>query len=1217
MSVTRLLIANRGEIAIRIARAAAELDIPTTAIFSEDDAQSLHVRKADEARALRGTGAAAYLDIEQIIRVAKEAGCDAVHPGYGFLSENARFARRCAEEGITFVGPHPEVLQLFGDKVEARSLAKRNEVPVVAGTTQATTLAQAKEFFAALANRNPHDTAHNISADAGNRLPRNPLDHPIDGSPMHAAKPEQRDFFSPNATLNANASGPAGDAGPADARSPSSAMMIKAVAGGGGRGMRAVHRAEDIDDAYARCQSEALAAFGSGEVYVEQLVPRARHIEVQIIGDGSGRVSHLWERECTLQRRNQKLVEIAPSPTLPAALRDQILAAAVRLAEKVRYSGLGTFEFLVETGQDEDDSDDRRPVSAIGGNDAAAPSARSVDAPLRHASPHGAGTDDSPLPAFYFIEANPRLQVEHTVTEQVTGIDLVKAQLRIAAGASLADLGLQQQDIPAPHGHAVQLRINMETMHADGSAHPSGGLLSAFEPPSGPGVRVDTFGYAGYATSPNFDSLLAKLIVQAPRYEEALAKAYRALCEFRIDGADTNIPFLQNLVRHADVKANRVHTRFVEEKIALLLSEDDGHRQLYFDRPAGTAAPVRIDAAAPEGTIAIAAPMQGTVVAIDIDAGAMVRAGQQIAVLDAMKMEHIVKADTSGIVRQILVKKGDTLFHRQPIAFVEPAEVDAAHAREEEAIDLDHIRPDLADVRERHAIGLDAARPDAVARRRKTGQRTARENIADLCDADSFIEYGALALAAQRRRRSVEELIRISPADGLVAGIGSVNGALFDDDKARCMVLSYDYTVFAGTQGMMNHKKTDRMFQLAAQWQLPIVLFAEGGGGRPGDTDAMLVAGLDVMTFINFAKLSGQAPRIGIVSGRCFAGNAALLGCCDVIIATEDSTVGMGGPAMIEGGGLGVFAPEDVGPVSMQAPNGVLDIVVKDEEEAVRVAKQYLSYFQGPVAAWECADQRELRRLIPENRLRVYDIRAVIGTLADKDSVLELRREFGVGIVTALIRIEGRPFGLIANNPMHLGGAIDSDAADKAARFMQLCEAFGLPMLSLCDTPGFMVGPDAEKTATVRHVSRMFVTAGSLTVPFFTIVLRKGYGLGAQAMAGGSFHAPFFIVSWPSGEFGGMGLEGAVRLGYRKELEAVADPEERDALFRKMVAASYEQGKAINMAAFLEIDGVIDPMASRQWVTRALRSVPAASGAAPAGASGSGQSGRRRFIDTW
>ncbi len=1105
MTITTLLIANRGEIAIRIARAAAELNIRTVALYSEDDANSLHVRKTDEARPLRGTGTAAYLDIDQILAVAREAECDAIHPGYGFLSENAGFARRCAEAGIAFVGPSAEILALFGDKVQARSLAERCNVPVLSGTSEPTSLEQAQDFFASMGKRG--------------------------------------------------------------------AMMIKAIAGGGGRGMRAVHRAEEIKDAYTRCKSEALASFGSGDLYVERLVQAARHVEIQIVGDGTGRISHLGERECTLQRRQQKLVEIAPSPSLSATMRTRLVDAAVRLAAAVNYSNLGTFEFLVDADDDA---------------------------------------------SFAFIEANPRLQVEHTVTEQVTGIDLVKAQLQLAGGSTMAQLGLIQEQIASPRGFAIQLRINMERMQPDGSARPSGGTLTAFEPPSGPGIRVDSFGYAGYATNPNFDSLLAKLIVHnsSARFDDAIARAYRALCEFRIDGVATNIAFLQNLLRHPDAVANRVSTRFVEENVETLLgSGSDAHRALYFDASGGNG--MGADDAvtrsketdpAPPGTIPIFAPMQGTVVSIDVQEIAPVRIGQQIAVLEAMKMEHIVTADKSGVVRLVAAGKGDVLMEGQAIVYIENIETEAAQADEAQSIDPDYIRADLAEVRERHAIGLDAARPDAVARRRKTGQRTARENVDDLVDPDSFIEYGALAIAAQRRRRPLDELIKATPADGLIAGIGAINGHLFDEDKSRCMVLCYDYTVLAGTQGIMNHKKTDRMFQLAEQSQLPVVIFAEGGGGRPGDTDWLGVAGLDVMSFIQFAKLSGLAPRVGIVSGRCFAGNAALLGCCDVIIATQNSTIGMGGPAMIEGGGLGVYLPEEVGPVGMQAPNGVIDVVVRDEADAVHAAKQYLSYFQGPIPDWQCADQRLLRQLIPENRLRVYDIRKVIANLADAGSVMELRRRFGAGIVTALVRIEGRPFGLIANNPMHLGGAIDSDAADKAARFMQLCDAFDLPIVSLCDTPGFMVGPDAEKTAMVRHVSRMFVTAGSISVPFFTIVLRKGYGLGAQAMAGGSLHASFFAVAWPSGEFGGMGLEGSVRLGFRKELEAVTDLDERKALFDQMVAAAYERGKAINMASFLEIDDVIDPSESRTWIMRGLRSAPK-----PLARSGK----KRPFIDTW
>ncbi len=521
-------------------------------------------------------------------------------------------------------------------------------------------------------------------------------------------------------------------------------------------------------------------------------------------------------------------------------------------------------------------------------------------------------------------------------------------------------------------------------------------------------------------------------------------------------------------------------------------------------------------------------------------------------------------------------------------------------------VDPDAIRPELAELRSRIAATTDAGRPDAVARRRKTGQRTARENIADLIDDGTFVEYGALAVAAQRQRHSPEELQRISPADGIVCGIGTVNGALFDAERARTMVLAYDYTVFAGTQGGMGHKKLDRMLALAVEWRVPVVLFAEGGGGRPNDIDMPTVAGLDTPTFLGFAALSGLVPSVGIASGRCFAGNAALLGCCSVIIATEDSSIGVGGPAMIEGGGLGTFKPEEVGPIAVQTKNGVVDVRVRDEAEGVAVARKYLAYFQGPTKGWTAADQTSLRSALPDRRRRAYKIRPVVETIADVGSVLELRRDFGRSIVTVLARIEGRSVGIVANDPYHLGGAVDSDAADKAARFFQLCDAFGLPIVSLCDTPGFMVGPPAETTALVRHVSRMFVAAASLSVPFFTVVLRKGYGLGAQAMSGGHFHAPFFTISWPTGEFGGMNLEGAVRLGMRKELEAIEDPAAREQTFQGMVAMAYARGKATNMASLLEIDAVIDPAETRAWIVRGLQA-----------ASTSARSRTRRFVDSW
>lgn len=990
--MSTLLVANRGEVAVRVLRAAADLGWRTTAVFTDDDPG--HAGLADRAVRLRGEGPASYLDVDQLLAAAE--GCRFVHPGYGFLSENAEFARRCAEAGLTFVGPPPEVLGLLGDKLSARALATEVGVPVLAGATS-----NFEEFFKA-----------------------------------HGA------------------------------------VMVKAVSGGGGKGMRVVRRLMDLTPAVERCRAEALAAFGDGSVYVEELLTPARHIEVQLVG-----TTVLGDRDCSLQSGHQKLVEIAPAPGLDPGLRAELHEAAAAIARAVRYTGLGTVEFLVT--------------------------------PTR----------------YVFLEANPRLQVEHTVTEEVTGLDLVRAQLLLAAEV--------EPDLThTPRGAAIQVRVNLA----------SAGRLSTFAPPTGPGIRVDTHAHPGFRAGLGFDALLAKVIAHGDDLGTALRRAQRALGEFDVDGAATNLGFLRGLLDHPDVLS--AHTGFVDE----LPREDRGPR----------------------------APVQGTVVAIE----------NGTVVVEAMKMQHVV---TVGDGR-VLVEVGETVAEGTLLA---DGGTDATEEKTVD-VDLDEIRPDLAETMARH----DFSRPAAEAKRHAQGHRTARENIADLCT--DFVEYGGLAIAAQRRRRSLDELVERTPADGMVAGVGLVDGH-------RTVALSYDYAVMAGTQGMRNHAKKDRMFALAEDQRLPVVLFAEGGGGRPGDTDHGVVSGLDCMAFHLFAKLSGLVPLVGIASGRCFAGNAVLLGTCDVVIATRDATIGMGGPAMIEGGGLGVFRPEEVGPMSVQVPNGVVDVAVADEAEAVEVAKKYLSYFHGPVDTWEAPDQRILRHAVPENRVRAYDVRTVIDTLADTWSVLELRREFGRGIVTALVRVEGKPLGLIANDPSVLGGAIDADAADKAARFLQLCDAFDLPVLSLCDTPGFMVGPQAERTATVRHLTRMLVGGANLSVPFGLVVLRKAYGLGAQAMAAGSLKVPRFAVSWPSGEFGPMGLEGAVKLGFKRELDGIEDPAQRREAFEAMVAAAYEHGKALNVASAFEIDDVIDPAETRRWVTTQLLvdTPPKRDGK------------KRPFVDTW
>ena len=599
--------------------------------------------------------------------------------------------------------------------------------------------------------------------------------------------------------------------------------------------------------------------------------------------------------------------------------------------------------------------------------------------------------------------------------------------------------------------------------------------------------------------------------------------------------------------------------------------------------------------------------MAASVISIDVEPGVFVTRGQQVAVLEAMKMHHVIEADFGGTVSSIAVKVDDVVNENDVLILIENVDHGNAVQRTTVAIDLEAGRADLDEVIARHEVTLDTARPEAVAKRRKIGSRTARENVEALCDPDSFIEYGALTIAAQRRRRSLDDLMARTPADGMIAGFGTVNSAEFGEQAGRCAVLAYDYTVLAGTQGHNNHKKKDRLFELAREWESPVVFFTEGGGGRPGDvdTDDLIMSWLDLKTFATWPQLNGVAPRIAVNSGRCFAGNAVIFGCADITIATKNSNIGLAGPAMIEGGGLGKFTPEDIGPIEVQTANGVVDIACADEMEATALTRQTLGYFQGSTKVWSAADQRALRHLVPENRLRVYDIRAVIKVLADNDSVIELRPDYGSGLVTALVRVEGHAFGLIANDPTRLGGAIDGDGGEKGGRFLQLCEAYGLPVISLCDCPGFMVGPESEKTAAVRRGSRLLVATANLSVPLFTIIVRKGYGLGAQAMAGGSFHQPFFTIAWPTAEMGPMGLEGAVELGFSKELAAAANEGERNALYEQLLARMYEKGKAVSVATAFEIDAVIDPAETRAWLVRGKRSA------------GTRTRQARRFVDVW
>ncbi|GAA2074769.1 carboxyl transferase domain-containing protein [Aeromicrobium halocynthiae] len=1052
----KVLIANRGEIAVRIERAVTALDWTV---------QHVHVEGEDaspESALLARAGVDGYLDVDEIVRAARESGSDVVHPGYGFLSETAELSRACLEAGLIFVGPAPEVLELFGDKASARAHAVRSGVPVLAATST--------------------------------------LDSPEDARELLVDSPD--------------------------------GIMVKAVAGGGGRGIRVVRRLEELDEAIDRCRSEAGRAFGHSAVYAERMMTHAKHIEVQVIGDGTGAVATLGERECSIQRRHQKLIEVAPSPALSEEQRAVLEGHAERLVAPLDYRGLATVEFLVD--------------------------ARSL-----HRGPQ---FDHA------FIEVNPRLQVEHTVTEQVTDVDLVVAQLRIAVGDSLQQIRL---DRPRTGVYAIQSRVNAERQHR-GTVSATTGTVTRVDLPEG--ARVDTHVFDGLVVDRTFDPLLAKVVTTTTGdFAEAAADAAAALEALSIDGVETNRAELLRILAHPTFAAGMATTDFVDDAMA---------------RTVETIA---------EHSGSVSAVTAGTVVAVHVGPGDRLDPRTPIVTLEAMKMEHTVTAGHACVLESLAVGIGQTVLEGQLIADVRASE--HAHTTDGEvaAVDLNHIRPDLAELRERRELTLDAARPTAVAKRHARGHLTAREQVARLTDKDSFVEYGSLPVAAQRSRRDLDDLIRSTPADGIVTGLARVDGT-------EVAVLAYDYTVLAGTQGYFNHKKTDRLLHVARSRRLPVVFFTEGGGGRPGDTDTVdtIAAGLNVTTFAMFASLSGLVPTIGILTGRCFAGNAALLGCCDVVIATADSNLGMAGPAMIEGGGLGRFSPEEIGPMDIQSANGVVDVVVENDDDAIATATSYLSFFSDKSTAWTVADQRRLRHVIGENRKVVYDIREVVRLIADEDSVLELRTDFGIGAVTALVRVEGRSMGLIANDPRHLGGAIDVDAADKMARFLQLCDAHGLPVISLCDTPGFMVGPEAERAATVRHVSRLFVIGSHLSVPMITIVLRKGYGLGAQAMAAGGFAQTLATVAWPTGEIGGMGLEGAVRLGYAKELGAIEDDAARERRYTELLDAHYDTGRAINGAMKHELDEVIDPSESRTWIMATVGSMDTAV-----------DRPRRTFIDTW
>ncbi len=1108
----RVLIANRGEIAIRIARAASAMGIESVSVYAPADALSLHTRMTTESRALSasaGDPVRAYLDIEGLIDAAKATRCDSVHPGYGFLSENAGFAARCAEAGITFIGPRPETLALFGDKVKARELARSLGVPTVPGSAAA--LASAEE-------------ARAVAAKIG---------YPI---------------------------------------------MLKAAAGGGGRGMRNVAVADEMASAFARCQSEALAAFGNGSVFVEKLIERPRHIEVQILADGEGKVIHLYERDCSVQLRNQKVIEIAPAPNLDAGLRRRILDDAIRLARAAGYVNAGTFEFLVcpERGD------------------------------------------------HFFIECNPRIQVEHTVTEQVTGIDLVESQFRIAAGEPLSALGIaEQESIDAPRGFAVEARIV-----ASGA-----GVLTAYKEPAGPGVRVDSCGYLGYAPPPQFDPMFAKLVCQSNSsrsFASALDHSVRAIDEFHIGGLPTNLRQLRAILTHPAVRAGDARTSFFAENpdlAAPLTVRVAGPGALSLLEQQATAlrggktALAALQAgftslSVPSGQQGIASPMAGSVIELPVKAGAVVEAGATLMVISSMKMETAITAPCAGVVTELRPAEiGATVAAGQIIATIAPAGR-RADANSPHHYGDDSWAPLLGEVKALQEIARRRFEPGStdpgVVRQRSRGKLTCRERIDLLLDSGSFHEVGSLAGFADYDEAG--KVTGFTPANH-VGGWGKI-------DRRTVVVCADDFTSRGGHADGAIGGKSAHLDRLSLDLHCPSIRLLDGssGGGsiaamvpkqhaagesRAQESSGTIVAGRPRVSgeggsFLPghlgssmFVSQLGQVPVINLLLGSVVGIGAAkaVLGHFSVMVRDIAQLFVAGPPVVSHAMGYDI-TKEELGGWQVHCRNGSVDNLAETEQEATAMAKRVLSYL--PSSVYEVppvstpdeddrADRRdeELFTIVPRKRTTTFDMRRAIALIADRDSFFEIGPLWGTDQITGLVRMNGYPMGVIASDCRHInGGALTADGCDKLKRHLDLCDLFHLPLLNLVDNPGFAVGLEHEITGTIRKGGEWMIAFAQVSIPIFTVIMRRSFGV-----AGNNYATPrsgaSARVAWPAADVGGIPPEGGIEAAYKRQLAEAADP----AALRAEINARIESARGpIGPLNRFQMEEMIDPRDTRRWV---------------------------------
>jgi len=1037
-----IFIANRAEIAIRIARACRDLGMRSVAAYALDDAASQHICRADAAVALGKHGAAAYLDVEGLVDAAKRAGCTAVHPGYGFLSESAQFAEACAAAGLIFIGPAPDVLRLFGDKSAARRVAQTCGVPVLAGTAAPVDLASAQRFFA-------------DAQDQG--------------------------------------------------------MMIKAVAGGGGRGMRVVLSADEIAPALEAAGQEALAAFGCADLYCEALVRNARHIEVQILGDGQGGIVDFGERECSLQRRRQKVVEIAPSPSLTNTVRERIIGAAVRMARETRYQGLGTFEFLVDGNEPEH---------------------------------------------FVFIETNPRLQVEHTVTEEVYGVDLVQAQIRIAFGASLQTL---RESWPAqlqPSGYAVQLRVNMETMQPDGKVVPSTGQISRYDLPAGPGIRIDDFGYVGYQTSTSFDALLAKVIVhaRAGAYADLIARARRALGELCVQGVDTNVSYLAAVLDAPAVLANEVSTDWLDTHAQMLAA----HAARWVApasfkvEPHVTAAIHVETSAAPQGTQALISPMQGVVRSIHVHPGDAVCKGQQVAILEAMKMQHAVQAMTDGVVHTLLAEEGSSVRQGDVLAYIEPGAAGGAQSQASNVStqqESEHgMVAEIAELKHRRQLALQMGGEEGIKRQHARGKLTARERIDALADRGSFAETMALAGAATYDGLALTQFTPKPYVEGVIRL-----------DGRKVFVNASDFTVRGGSAGFIIGLGAETALnERALAWRLPLVRLLDAAGGSVRSFEEIGRTYLpdgNIWTAID-VKLLNAVPVVSAVLGSVAGLPAILAPLSHFSVMVKDiSQIFPGGPPVVKAA-LGVdITKEALGGDQIHTRiSGCIDNLAVNEQDAYAQIRRFLSYLPASVdelpariASDDSPDRVDeaLLSVIPKDRRRPFDAHRLLQFLVDRDSFFEIAPDHGKSRITGLARFNGYPVGIMCNNPRVNGGATDVAAGGKASRLIQLCNTFHLPLISLADEPGFQVGLEAEKLGIERAGARMVSTVCMSEMPWCTVVIGRLYGVGGQ-----SHHRPsgmYRRFAWPSASWGSMHIAGGVAAAYRSEIERADDPAAKQA----------------------------------------------------------------------